>query len=98
MTFARGGEAVELYRAALEQGDPYDMVILDMTVPGGMGGMETARLIRELDAGARLIVSSGYSNDAVFSGLEKHGFCGAVMKPYTLENLSDEFLRILGKR
>lgn len=93
-----GGEAVELYRAALEQGDPYDMVILDMTVPGGMGGLEAARLIRELDAGARLIASSGYSNDAVFSDLEKHGFCGAVMKPYTLENLSDELWRILGKR
>jgi PAS domain S-box-containing protein len=94
---SEGRCAVDMYRIALEQGTPYDAVILDLTVPGGMGGVEAARLIREMDADARLLVSSGYSNDAVISDLGRYGFSGAVMKPYTLENLLDELGRILIK-
>ncbi len=91
-----GGAALELYRQALERGTPYDLVILDLTVPGGMGGLEAARRIREIDPDARLLVSSGYSNDAVTVDLEGYGFCGAIMKPYTLKNLADELGRVLG--
>lgn len=92
-----GSAAVELYRAALEQGRPYDAVILDLTVPGGMGGLEAARQIRMLNGNARLLVSSGYCNDAVAAELNRHGFSGAVMKPYTLKTLSDELGRILSE-
>lgn len=90
-----GGSAVELYRQTLEQGEPYDLAILDLTVPGGMGGLEAARRIREIDPDARLLVSSGYSNDAVTVDLERYGFCGAIMKPYTLKTLADELGRVL---
>jgi len=91
-----GGAAVEQYRQALERGTPYDLVILDLTVPGGMGGLEAARRIREINPDARLLVSSGYSNDAVTVDLKQYGFCGAIMKPYTLKNLADELGRVLG--
>lgn len=94
---SEGDRAVELYRAALEKGTPYDVVILDLTVPGGMGGLEAARRIMLMDGNARLLVSSGYSNDAVVADLSRHGFCGSVMKPYSIKNLSDELGRVLGK-
>lgn len=89
-TCCDGAEAVEMYRNAFERGTPYDAVILDLTIPGGMGGLEAARQIRALNPKAALIVSSGYSQDAVISDYHEHGFCGAVMKPYAIETLIDE--------
>ncbi|MBC7962554.1 MAG: PAS domain S-box protein [Steroidobacteraceae bacterium] len=97
-TCSDGAEAVKCYLEALERGTPYDVVILDLTVPGGMGGLEAARRIREIDPQATLIVSSGYSQNAVLADLHGHGFSGAVMKPYSLKNFSDELGRVLGKR
>jgi len=94
-TCGDGSAAVDLYRTALERGAPYDVVILDLTVPGGMGGLEAARLIREIDPRAVLIVSSGYSRDSVASDYRSHGFTGAVMKPYSLEILSEELGRVM---
>lgn len=93
-----GAEAVERYRAALEQGTPYDAVILDLTVPGGMGGLEASRLIRAMDPLALLIVSSGYSSDSVMAEYPDHGFCGAIMKPYTIESLTNELGRVITER
>lgn len=90
-----GSAAVDRYRTALERGAPYDVVILDLTVPGGMGGLEAARRIREIDPRAVLIVSSGYSHDSVASDFSSHGFSGAVMKPYSLNILSEELGRVM---
>ncbi|OGU06388.1 MAG: hypothetical protein A2X82_00805 [Geobacteraceae bacterium GWC2_55_20] len=94
-TCGDGAEAVDSYRAELELGAPYDAVILDLTVPGGMGGLEAARLIREIDPRAVLIVSSGYSQDSVVSDYRSHGFSGVVMKPYSLNILSEELGRVM---
>ncbi|MFH1026566.1 MAG: PAS domain S-box protein [Pseudomonadota bacterium] len=94
-TCGDGSAAVDHYRSALERGAPYDVVILDLTVPGGMGGLEAARLIREIDPRAVLIVSSGYSHDSVVSDYCSHGFTGAVMKPYSLKILSEELGRVM---
>ncbi len=94
-TCGDGSAAVDHYRSALERGAPYDVVILDLTVPGGMGGLEAARRIREIDPRAVLIVSSGYSRDSVASDYRSHGFSGAVMKPYSLETLSEELGRVM---
>ncbi len=93
-TCSNGAEAVARYKAALEQGMPYDFVILDLTVPGGMGGLEAGRRIREMDPNATMIVSSGYSHDAVMADLHDHGFAGAVMKPYSIDTLIKELNRV----
>jgi len=83
-----GEEAVELYRLAKNSDDPYNAVILDLTVPGGMGGMETLLKLAEIDSNVKAIVSSGYSSDPIMSDYKKYGFSGMVAKPYTAEELS----------
>ncbi|RUA12899.1 MAG: hybrid sensor histidine kinase/response regulator, partial [Flavobacteriia bacterium] len=60
----------------------------DLTIPGGMGGEEAAGKLLQLDAGARIIVASGYSNDPVIANYQEHGFCAAITKPFDLAELS----------
>ena len=84
----RGEEAIALYRNALDTGNRYDLIIMDLTIPGGMGGKETVGKIKVLDPEAKVIVSSGYSNDPVMAKFEEYGFCAAIVKPYALKNLS----------
>jgi len=81
-TAADGREAVELFRAARAAGAPFDGVILDLTVPGGMGGVETLARLREIDPGVKAIVSSGYSNDPIMADRRGHGFAAVLVKPY----------------
>ncbi|MDX2453575.1 PAS domain S-box protein [Desulfosarcina sp.] len=83
-----GQAAVDIYKEALSAGNPFDAVILDLTVPGGMGGKETVRQLRALDPNVRAIVSSGYSNDPVMANYARYGFCGAVKKPYLIQDMS----------
>ncbi|MHB8765060.1 MAG: hybrid sensor histidine kinase/response regulator, partial [Deferrisomatales bacterium] len=85
---ADGGEAVRLYSQALAAGSPFDTVLLDLTVPGGMGGKEAVARLRELDPQVRAVVSSGYSNDPVLADWARHGFAGVLAKPYRAEELS----------
>ncbi|MHB8056383.1 MAG: ATP-binding protein [Desulfuromonadaceae bacterium] len=87
-TCASGAEAVSLYKAAGESGTPFSAVIMDLTIPGGMGGKEAAAQILAIDPQARLIVSSGYSNDPIMSDYRAYGFTGAVAKPYNMKELS----------
>ncbi len=83
-----GQAAVNSYKEALAAGHPFDVVILDLTVPGGMGGKETMRRLLRLDPNVRAIVSSGYSNDPVMANHARYGFCGAVKKPYLVQEMS----------
>jgi two-component system cell cycle sensor histidine kinase/response regulator CckA len=83
-----GSEALAEYQAARAAGRPFAAVILDLTIPGGMGGKETMRRLREIDPGVRAIVSSGYSNDAVIADFRAHGFVAMVAKPYRMEDLA----------
>jgi len=83
-----GEEALAFYQKALENGKPFDLVIMDLTIPGGMGGKEAINRIRELDPSVKAIVSSGYSNDPIMSAPTHNGFSGCIEKPYTLEKLS----------
>ena len=84
---ASGGEMLVLYQQALAAGQPFDLVLMDLTIPGGMGGVEAVRRLRLLDPDACAIVSSGYSNDPVFADPAAFGFQGLVAKPYRVDDL-----------
>ena len=91
-TICRSGEeAIDRYTAAAEAGSPFAMVIMDLTIPGRMGGQEAAAQIKARFPAACLVVSSGYSNDQVMSHYQDYGFDGAIAKPYTME----KFKRVL---
>jgi PAS domain S-box-containing protein len=83
-TCASGEKAVELYKTSMESGTPFLAVIMDLTIPGGLGGKEAAEQIRALFPDACLLVSSGYSNDQIMSNYIEYGFSGAIAKPYTI--------------
>ena len=91
-----GTELLALCAAARTEGRPVDAAILDLTIPGGMGGKETIALLREREPGVKAIVSSGYSNDPLMANYSKHGFCGVVAKPYQIEELAGTLERVLG--
>jgi len=83
-----GAEAIKYYKQAQQSGQSFDAVIMDLTIPGGMGGQKTIEKLLEIDSKAVAVVSSGYSNDPIISNYKKYGFSGAVTKPYRIEELS----------
>jgi PAS domain S-box-containing protein len=91
-----GHELLAVCARARAEGRPISAAIMDLTVPGGMGGKEAVRLLREREPGVRPIVSSGYSCDPIMSEYERHGFAGVVAKPYRIEDLSEVLARVLG--
>ncbi len=84
-----GATAVTAYKKAMEEGNSFDAVIMDLTIPGGVGGKETLARIRRIDPLVKAIVSSGYSNDPVMADYESYGFCGRVAKPYKVRELAE---------
>jgi PAS domain S-box-containing protein len=86
---ADGAEALAIYRAARERPEEFAFVVLDLTVPGGMGGVACAAELRQLDPDVRLVVASGYSVDPVMAHPEEHGFTAVVAKPFGLDALRE---------
>ncbi len=84
-----GGEAIELYRDSVDSGQPFDAVILDLSVKRGMGGREAAKEIMGMNLHAKVIVSSGYSDDPVMTDYRTYGFMGALPKPYSKKDLGE---------
>jgi CheY-like chemotaxis protein len=84
---ADGAEAISIYQQGLQSGSPPQAVIMDLTVPGRMGGLEAMRRLRALDPQVKAVVSSGYSNDPILASPREHGFAGVLAKPYTLEEI-----------
>jgi PAS domain S-box-containing protein len=95
---ADGAEAIELYKKAKQFGRPFDAVIMDLTVPGGMGGREATRKLTEIDPEAKVIVSSGYSNDPIMFDFRKHGFSDVIAKPYKVKELSEVLHKVISDR
>ncbi len=83
-----GDEAIELYIGAKNSGNPFDLVIMDLTIPGGMGGKEAVKKILDVNPKAKVIVSSGYSNDPIIANFKDYGFYAAIVKPFQLQELS----------
>lgn len=96
VTFAaHGEETLALYREAIESGRPFDMVIMDLTIRGGMGGLETLNNLLEIDPDVIAVVSSGYSEDSVVAEYHKHGFRAFLKKPYNFEELKSVLYSLL---
>ncbi len=95
---ANGEEAIAAYAAALSSERPYAAVILDLTVPGGLGGVETLKGLYQLDPSVRAIVSTGYSADPVMADCRAYGFLGAVPKPYTASELESVLRAVVATR
>ena len=86
-----GEEAIAIFKASMEAHKPFSIAIMDLVIPGAMGGIEAARHILDLAPRTRLIATSGYSNDPAIAEHTTYGFCDAIIKPYS----TDELNRIL---
>ena len=82
-----GVQAIEKYKQAAQSGKSFDAVIMDLTIPKGLGGKEAIQDLLELDSEVTAIVSSGYSNDPVVMNYTEYGFKGAISKPFKIEEL-----------
>ena len=90
-----GQEAIDAYQKAFNGGKPYVAVILDLTIPGGMGGKETIKALKEIDPEIKAIVSSGYANDPIMATHSQYGFKGVVVKPYHVDDLQNALQYVL---
>jgi two-component system, cell cycle sensor histidine kinase and response regulator CckA len=97
-TVTDGATAVKEFSEARSSGHPFDLVILDLTIPGGMGGREAMEHIRKLDPQVPAIVSSGYSNDPVLAEFARYGFQASAPKPYEVSQLMGTVRRLLTQR
>lgn len=96
--FAKDGEeAITAYQQAMAENRPFQAVIMDLTIPGGMGGKEAIKRLREIDPNIKAIVSSGYSNDPVMSNFTEYGFRGCVAKPYNVQELSLTLQKVISE-
>ena len=90
-----GSEAIRMVKDAKEAEKPYDAVILDLTIPGGMGGKEAINKLLEIDPEMKAIVSSGYSDDPVLANFQEYGFKGMMPKPFESRSLSKVLHEVL---
>jgi nitrogen-specific signal transduction histidine kinase/CheY-like chemotaxis protein len=87
--------ALSAYRTAKEAGSPYALTILDLTIPGGKGGMETLSELKHVDPDVVAVISTGYADDPIVTNFAEHGFAGAIAKPYSMDRLSEMLGTIL---
>ena len=88
-TVKDGSQTIDCYKKAIELNEPYDLVIMDLTISGGMGGNETIKNLLKIDPGIIAVVSSGYSNDPIMANFKEYGFRGIIPKPYKMIEVSD---------
>jgi len=92
-----GEQAVNMYTQAMKTDCPFDAVILDLTIPGGLGGKETVKRLSSIDPGVRAIVSSGYSSNEVIANYKQEGFKGRIAKPYQIKELENVLKEVLSE-
>ena len=90
-----GSHAIELYQKAWETGHPFDGMVIDLTIPGGIGGKDTIKILRKINPNVKIIVASGYTHDPVIAGVNNNGFSSVIAKPYKIEELREALVDIL---
>ena len=90
-----GNEAIETYIKAKEEGNTFDVVLMDLTIPGGMGGKRAIKKLHETEPKAKAVIYSGYSNDPILANCKKYGFKGFVSKPFKIEELNEVLERVI---
>lgn len=90
-----GDKAIRQFKDAKSKNKPFDVVIMDLTIPGGLGGKEVIKTLKEIDPSVKAIVSSGYSNDPIMANYKKYGFAARLSKPYHIETLSSTIQKIM---
>ena len=93
-----GNEAVEKYLELMELGTPVDLIIMDLTIPGAMGGKDAVQEILKINPDAKVIVASGYSNDPIMANCKDFGFVASVAKPFNLDELNSTITSALKSR
>ena len=88
-------EGIKLYEEAVEGEYPFDAVIMDLTIPGSMGGLEAIKKLKKIDRYAKVVVSSGYSDNQARSKFREYGFSGVLAKPYQIEDLARTIRNVL---
>lgn len=94
-TASSGEEAVAAFQEAVKNNTPFTAVVMDLALPGGMSGLEATIAIKQIDANAKIIVSSGYLEQNARSAALEHGFAGILPKPYTADRLASELRFVL---
>ena len=97
-TASDGNEAVSLYEECMNGGRPFDAVIMDLTIPGGMGGAQAIGILRRLDPEIRAIVSSGYANGPIMGDYKQYGFSGVLRKPYSAEKMNEVLCQVINEK
>jgi CheY-like chemotaxis protein len=87
VTVTDGSQVLEKYQKAIQKQVPFDLVIMDLTIPGGMGGKETVNKLYKIDPNVKAIVSSGYSTDPIMANFRDFKFKGVLKKPYTINQV-----------
>lgn len=90
-----GAEALELYHQGMISGKRFDIVIMDLTIPGGMGGREAVDQLHKLDPRAKAVVSSGHADDPAVLNYRDNGFAGVIPKPYRIDELDARLKKVL---
>ena len=90
-----GSEAIDLYKKAMESRKPFDVVIMDLTIPGGMGGMDAIKKLKGVCNKVKAIVFSGYSNDPIIANYEKYGFKGVICKPFEIIEMNEVLQKVI---
>lgn len=93
-----GAAAIKKYVEAKNSGKPFGAVIMDLTIPGGMGGKEAIEKLLKIDPDAKVIVSSGYATDSIMSEYKDYGFSDVVTKPYSVAKIEKALQSLLGKK
>lgn len=93
-----GQEAIDLYQRAMVEGRPFGVVIMDLIIPGGMGGEEAIKKLRKIDPKVKAIVSSGYSTDPIMADFSKYGFSGCIAKPYEPKDLVQVLHKVIKRK
>lgn len=92
---SNGTQAIDMYVKAKETQKPFDALIMDLTIHGGMGGKETIKDLIKIDPEVKAVVSSGYSTDPAVTNFQEYGFKGVIAKPFKIEDLSSVLKRII---